>query len=976
MSLRPDDLTSLAPPRSITAPRARLSGDAPELDLNGLWRFSWSPTVARSVPDAESPDLDDSDWDELVVPSNWQFHGYGKPWYTNVVFPFPIEPPNVPTANPTGCYRRHVRVEDDWLDAAANGGAILLRFDGVDSMAVVWVNGHRVGRIVGSRLPAEFDVTARLVAGDNLVTVVVTQWSAGSYVEDQDMWWLTGIFRDVSLLLLPSGYPADVVVHADLDPSTGHGVLQVETDVAGTIRIDALGVTGRTGESLDVGPVGPWTAETPQLYDLVVSTDAGSVHTSVGFRRVEITDGVFRVNGNRVLLRGVNRHEFHPDRGRALTADDMLADVLILKQHNVNAVRTSHYPPHPAFLDLCDEYGLYVVDECDLETHGFHPQKWKDNPTNDPDWHDALIDRMRRMLGRDRNHPSIVMWSLGNEAGAGDNLEAMYALAKKTDSSRPVHYEGDQRTRYSDVWSQMYSTVDSVKAVASSTEPALPDAADDAARRVKPFLLCEYGHAMGNGPGGLLEYREVFESSDRCMGGFVWEYIDHGIPTLDANGRAIVGYGGDFGEPIHDGNFICDGLMFADRKPSPGMLEYAKIIEPVRIESVPTSGDGAEPTPALRVSNHYDHIDTSGLTFTWTLEIDGVDRASGHVDLAPVAAGEAVEIAVPADATSTARSAKGEAWLTIRAAVTSPTSWAKAGHVVAWGQTRLPSEPSPARTIEPVSTARSEAGPTLGPVTFDPVTGELVAFDGLAVAGPRLDLWRAPTDNDRLGPDPMARAWERLGLHRLQHRLVSFADHGGAVEVVVRTAAPNRREGVLTSYRWTGDTDGVRALIDVTPDSGWTTPVARLGWLLELPAGLEEAQWFGRGPGEAYRDTRQAARVGAFTASIDALHTPYARPQENGQRLDVRHVTLSGGGGGLQIAGDSPFGFTASRFSTRQLSDVRHEGSLVREDTVFAHVDLAQHGIGTASCGPGVLPAYALMLRPSSFVLELRRPGR
>ncbi len=969
MSLRPDDLTSLEPPRSIIAPRARLSGDAPELDLNGPWRFSWSPTVAQAVPDAESPELDDSGWDELVVPSNWQFNGYGKPWYTNVVFPFPIEPPNVPTANPTGSYRRHVQVDSGWLDAAADGGRILLRFDGVDSMAVVWVNGIRVGRIVGSRLPAEFDVTAHLVAGDNLVSVVVTQWSAGSYVEDQDMWWLTGIFRDVSLLLLPSGYPADVVVRADFDPSSGHGALQVDSDVPATVRIDELGVSGRTGESIDVGPVGPWSAETPQLYDLVVSTDAGIVTTKVGFRRVEIVGGVFRVNGNRVMLRGVNRHEFHPDRGRALNSDDMLADVLILKQHNVNAVRTSHYPPHPVFLDLCDEYGLYVVDECDLETHGFHPQKWKGNPSDDPDWHDALIDRMRRMLGRDRNHPSIVMWSLGNEAGAGDNLEAMYAFAKKADPSRPVHYEGDQRTRYSDVWSQMYPAIDAVQAIATSTEPALPDAGDDAARRGKPFVLCEYGHAMGNGPGGLLEYREVFESSERCMGGFVWEYIDHGIPTVDATGRPIVGYGGDFGEPIHDGNFICDGLMFYDRKPSPGMLEFAKIIEPVRIEAV--VGTGA-PT-ALRVSNRYDHVDTSALGFTWTLEVDGVEKASGPVHVAPVAAGQAVEIPVPIEAASIAGSAVGESWLTIRASITAVTSWAKAGHVVAWGQVQLASSPRTVTAEPPVSTAHTDAGLALGPATFDQITGELVSFDGLALAGPRLDLWRAPTDNDRLGPEPMSRAWERLGLHRLQHRLVSFADHGGAVEVVVRTAAPNRREGVLTSYRWTAYADGIRALIDVTPDSGWTSPVARVGWLLELPADLDSASWFGGGPGEAYSDTRQAARIGAYKAAIDALHTPYARPQENGQRLGVRQVDLTGAGRGIRLSGDSPFGFTVSRYSSRQLAEVTHEGSLEREETVFAHVDVAQHGIGTASCGPGVLPAYQLMLRPSTFVLELRR---
>ena len=968
MALRHDDLTSVDPPRSILRPRATITTEAPSIDLNGPWKFSWSATVAEAVPDAESPELDDGDWAELVVPSNWQFNGYGSPWYTNVVYPFPIEPPEVPTANPTGSYRRHVSVDPEWLAEAGRGGLIVLRFDGVDSLAVVWVNGRRVGRIVGSRLPAEFDVTEHVVAGDNLVTVVVTQWSAGSYVEDQDMWWLSGIFRDVSLLLLPDGLPGDVVVHADYDPRTHRGSLRVECDIAADVRVEGLKAKGRTGTSIDVGVVRPWTAETPELYTVVISTEGGEVSTRVGFRRVEIVDGVFRINGNRVLLRGVNRHEFHPERGRALTHQDMLDDVLILKQHNVNAVRTSHYPPHPHFLDLCDEFGLYVVDECDLETHGFHTQKWKGNPTDDPIWRDALLDRMRRMVGRDRNHPSVVMWSLGNEAGAGDNLEAMYGWAKQADPSRPVHYEGDQRTRYSDVWSRMYAAVDEVQAIATSAEPALEDPADDAARRRKPFVQCEYGHAMGNGPGSLLEYRTAYESSDRCMGGFIWEFIDHAIPTTDAAGRPIGGYGGDFGEPIHDGNFICDGLMFADRTPSPGMLEYAKVIEPVRI-----LGDGAT---ALRIENHYDHIDSSGLRFGWLLEVDGTTIDSGVLEVPPVAAGAAVGIAVPPRAVAAAKTADGEAWLTVRASLSTDTRWAAAGHVVAWGQVRLPSAPRAARSLRAVSTRAGERGLTFGPGTFDPLTGELIDFDGLAVGGPRLDLWRAPTDNDRLGAAPLAKAWERMGLHRLQHRLVSFADHGGAVEVVVRTAAPNQRDGVLTTYRWTADVRGLRALIDVTPIGAWQRPVARLGWVLGLPAGITRASWFGGGPGEAYSDTRQASRIGVFSASIDDLHTPYARPQENGRRADARYLELAGPDGGLRLSGDVPFGFNASRYSSRQLSEVTHEGSLEPEDAVWVHVDLGQQGIGTASCGPGPLPEYNLRLKPTTFVLEVQLTGR
>jgi len=983
MSLRTAHLTSLAPPEGILPPRATLATDAPRESLNGTWAFSWSPRFAEAPQGFEEPGYDDSSWDRTQVPSHWQLCGYGAPWYTNVTYPFPVEPPEVPTDNPTGCYRRRLDVDASWLDAVAAGGRIVLRFDGVDSLAVVWLNGVELGRIVGSRLPAEFDVSGRLHAGENVLAVEVAQWSAASYLEDQDMWWLSGIFRDVSLLMLPAGLPAQVVVHADYDPATGTGTLEVDSDVEASLRIPDLAVDASTGTRLELGRVRPWSAEDPVLYAATLSTPAGEVSLRIGFRRVAIADGVFTVNGTRVLLRGVNRHEFHPDRGRALRPEDMLADVVLLKQHHVNAVRTSHYPPHPVFLDLCDEYGLYVVDECDLETHGFGHSRWLDNPADDPAWGAAIHDRMQRTVGRDRNHPSIVMWSLGNESGTGVNLREIYAWTRAADPSRPVHYEGDPSTGCSDVWSQMYSALEHVAAVAKRDEPPLDDPAADADRRAKPYLLCEYAHAMGNGPGLLLDYRRLFESSDRCMGGFVWEYLDHGIATIDAQGRRIFAYGGDFGEPVHDGNFVCDGLVFSDRRPSPGLVEFAKIIEPVRIEPVRTEpvridGEIHGDITGIRVANHYDHRDTAGMVFGWRAEIDGERVADGVLAVPVLAAGETANVPVPVGSSVLVDRPDGEAWLTVEARVPAATPWSEAGHVVGWGQVQLRAAAPVVPAGRRVRTSATDGRLRLGPATFATSTGELVGLGGRPLAGPRLALWRAPIDNDRRASGkrtPVARLWSRRGLHRLQHRLVRIDDAGDRLNVVVRTAAPDRREGVLTTYRWTSDGDALTGEIGIAPQGDWTDPVARVGVVLELPASGTSVGWFGGGPGEAYSDTRQAARIGRFEAGVDDLHTPYARPQENGQRLDVRELAIEGADGGLRLRPDRPVGVTLSRYSTQALADTTHEGQLEPGDRLWCHVDLAQYGIGSAACGPGPQPEHHLYLTPTRFGLTLTPTG-
>ena len=651
-------------------PRAWPGGsDARSLDLSGSWRFRLSPR-AGTDPGFADPGFDDAGWASLPVPSHWQLHGYGAPAYTNVVYPFPVDPPHVPTENPTGDYRVGFRLPEGW-DAERT----VLRFEGADSSLQVWLNGRELGSSTGSRLPVEFDATAALAAGgpDHLLAARVRQWSAASYLEDQDMWWLSGIFREVRLLARPAGAIGDWFVHAGYDHRTGAGTLRVDADVPARLSVPELGVDAAAGETVQLPAVEPWSAESPRLYDGQLAGDGERVALRIGFRTVAVEDGVLTVNGRPVLFRGVNRHEFHPDLGRAVPEEVMLADVLLMKRHNLNAVRTSHYPPHPRFLELCDAYGLYVVDECDLETHGFEPVGWRGNPADDPRWRDALVDRMRRTVERDKNRPSVVMWSLGNECGTGRNLAAMAAWARERDPSRPLHYEGDRSCADVDVYSRMYPTHDEVDRIGRRQEPPLDDPGLDARRRAMPFVLCEYGHAMGNGPGGLWEYQELFEGHPRCAGGFVWEWIDHGLRTRTADGAELFAYGGDFGEPLHDGNFVADGLLFPDRTPSPGLAELKKVVEPVRITGDPDGG--------IRVTNLHEVLDLSHLTFEWSLEAEGVAVASGQLEVPKVGPGEAATIAPPALPPT-----DGESWVTVRAVLATDQPWAEAGHEVAWGQ--------------------------------------------------------------------------------------------------------------------------------------------------------------------------------------------------------------------------------------------------------------------------------------------------
>jgi beta-galactosidase len=945
--------------RGTRAPRSWLRSDAASVDLCGPWRF-------RLADRADGVPLDDPglDWPALTVPGHWQLAGHGHPIYTNVLYPFPVDPPRVPTENPTGEYRRDVELDARDLERP---GRWVLRFGGVDSAAVVAVNGVTVGEVTGSRLPSELDVTDALHAGANLLAVRVHQWSTGSYLEDQDQWWLSGIFRPVTLLHRPAGGLRDVWAHADFDHTTGLGSLRVAVDRepghAGPVivRVPELDLVLSPGETASA-PVDPWSAERPRLYRVVVESAVETVTLDVGFRRVAVEDGVLRVNGRRVVFRGVNRHEFHPDHGRALPAAIAEQDVLAMKAHHVNAVRTSHYPPDPAFLDLTDRLGLYVVLECDLETHGFGVDGLDRNPSDDPWWREAYLDRIARTVERDKNRPSVVLWSLGNESGSGANLDTCADWVHGRDPSRPVHYEGDPTCAHTDVYSRMYASVDEVRLIGERSEPPLDDPLLDSRRRSLPFVLCEYAHAMGNGPGGLDRYDAMFDRYERCQGGFVWEWIDHGLRARTADGIEYFAYGGDFGEAVHDGSFVVDGLLLPDRTPSTGLLELAAVNAPVRIDPV----DGA-----LVVRNRSEVLDTSDVDWTWSLLRDGEPVAVGAWSVPLLRAGEQATVDPPADAV--ARDDDAEWWLDLQAART--PGWSERALVVGRGQIAL-SPPVPARhRPSPMPAVRDDRGWRVGPARFDR-DGTLRALGSMLVDGAGLGAWRPPTENDRAraagATRSNAEAWASVGLDRLARRIdeVTTAPDGSLL-VVERVAGAGTTCGFAVRTRWTGLDEAVRLRMDVEPVGSWPSALPRLGYSFAVPCrdplGVRWS-WFGEGPHESYVDSCTAARVGCWSGTVADLHPAYVVPQESGCRRRTRAAELTGTEIALTVTGSPWIDLTARAWSNAQIAAARHRHELPEPDRLWIHLDAGQDGLGSATCGPGVEPDR--QFRPSVVRLE------
>jgi beta-galactosidase len=798
--------------------------------LNGEWKFACAPNPASAPTGFHEPGYDVSAWDSIAVPGNWQLQGYDIPMYTNVQYPFPIdEYPHVPEDdNPTGCYRRTFTVPEAW-----DGRQVFLTFDGVDSAFHLWVNGEEVGYSQGSRLPAEFNVTNYLQPGENTLALRVYRWSDGSYLEDQDYWRLSGIFRDVYLWSAPAVHVRDFYVTTELDEAYRDAVLKVrakvrnygDQDVAGySVEVKLFDSQGNQRVSKSVTGIAveankevtlelqeavatpeKWSDEHPYLYMLLISLVDAAGHVvevercRVGFRKVEIKDGQVHVNGVPILFKGVNRHEHDPDFGHFVTTQSMIQDIKLMKQFNVNAVRTCHYPDDPLWCELCDQYGLYVMDEANIESHGI----W-DQPTKDPEWLLAFMERCTRMVERDKNHPCVVVWSLGNESGYGPNHTALADWVHEYDPTRPVHYEsatqqrvyrGAENAPEIDMVSMMYPSVD--KTIEVSQTPG----------ETRPYILCEYAHSMGNSTGNLKEYWDAVETYPRFQGGFIWDWVDQGIRQVTEDGEEWFAYGGDFGDEPHDGSFCINGVIAADRKPHPGLWEHKKIVQPVRVEPVDLA------TGKLRVINKYFFSDLSGLDVSWTLSADGEVLQSGVLPKLDTPAGESVVVTVPFQEPELKPGT--EYWLTLSFALADDALWARRGHEVAWAQfemgfdvpAALPSkmDDMPPLLIEESETEIAVQGEGFGSIlnkAVGHITSWRYAGEDLVCQGPALNVWRAPTDNDATsrGDQRAATHWREVGLDQLQERVTSIEVAQAAPQVVrllVRSIIGVREGAVL-----------------------------------------------------------------------------------------------------------------------------------------------------------------------------------
>ena len=978
--------------RDLDAARKELPSDS-VVSLNGDWQFSYF-AAPEMVPEAWlQADLPDSN--VLPVPANWQMHGYDIPIYTNIKYPFPCTPPFVPKENPTGCYSTTFDVSAEWLSA----GQTRVIFDGVNSAFYLWCNGHWVGYSQDSRLPAEFDLTPYLQAGSNRLAALVLRWSDGNYLEDQDMWRMSGIFRDVSLLHKPATRLANVSARPELDACYRDAQLHLQVDVSGecaahqvavwlydgdeallcerraigTAAIDEKGAYhDRLLLSLPVNAPRLWSAEEPNLYRLVVALETNdgvlveAEACDVGFRSVEIKNGLLLVNGKAVLIRGANRHEFHPERGQAVRPEDMLQDVLLMKRYNFNAVRTSHYPNHPYWYQLCDRLGLYVVDEANIETHGMTPMS---RLSDDPLWVGAFTERVTRMVQRDFNHPSIIIWSLGNESGHGAVQDSMYSWVKSRDPSRPVQYEGGgANTAATDIVCPMYARVDE-----DQPFPAVPKWAIKKwigmPGEERPLILCEYAHAMNNSLGGFARYWQAFRQYPRLQGGFIWDFVDQGISRISADGKPYWAYGGDFGDTPNDRQFCLNGVFFPDRTPHPSLYEVQKAQQFFQFKLLSTS------PLKIEVSSEYLFRHSDNEQLRWQIMQQGERKASGEQALS---VGPEGTIMLTLSEQLPPLTAGIEAWLDVSVHVLNDTPWAEAGFAVAKEQW-----PLPVALAAPVCEHRAaEITPLLEDKGdkwqisageqcwwLDKQSGLLTdwqqAGHALLLSPLQEQFVRAPIDNDigaseadHVDPNAYIARWQTAGLNQLQDRCFSVQTYQSSDGVVIQVERGHfHAERLLIRSHWQYHFTARGELqLNVTTQVAEGLPsLARIGMVLHLDEQSDQVNWFGRGPHENYPDRQASAHIGDWQLPLAELHTPYIFPCENGLRCDTRELQL----GGLQVSGQ--FHFRVSPFSTRQLADTRYQYQLQAEEGLFLHLDGFHMGIGgDDSWSPSVHTDYQL----------------
>ncbi len=959
--------------------------------LNGNWKFNCVRTPADRPVDFYKPEYDVSGWTEIPVPSNWEMQGYDKPIYLNIRYPHPTNPPYIAhDYNPVGSYRRQFTIPDAW-----NGKQVFLHFDGVMSAFYVWINGRMAGYSEDSMTPAEFNITEYLKPGANTLAAEVYRWCDGSYLEDQDMFRMSGIYRNVYLFATPQVHIRDFSVRTDLDENYTDATLMIRPKIANYAGRDVKGwnieaqlydadkkpalpeplsqpVFSIIGERypqrdnvrfalLEAQIRNPrkWSDETPNLYTLALTLkDAAGQAVEiescrVGFRKVEIKDGQFFVNGRSVRFFGTNRHEHDPDHGRAIPVSRMLEDIKLMKANNINALRMSHYPNDPQMYDLCDEYGIYVMDEANLETHGVGGLL-----SNVPAWHTAFMERAIRMVERDKNHASVIMWSLGNESGCGPNHAAMAGWIKDYDPTRPIHYEGaagNPDYPYVDVLSRMYERIPGIIRLATNND-------------TWPMVLCEYMHAMGNSVGNLREYWDAIRSHKRLIGAFVWDWVDQGIRKKASDGTEFWGYGGDFGDKPNDDNFCCNGLVQPDRKPNPSLREVKKIYQRIHVTPVDLNAG------SFNVENEYDFRSLDFVDGSWELVCDGKVVQQRKLEKLTLAPKQTQKIQIPF--TRPEPKAGAEYWLKVTFALAEDASWAPAGHIVAWDQFQMPFEVPAAPTIAlddmpPVKLQEQDKAYVVAGDKFKVTVGkgsgaiESLTFKGAElVARPLIpNFWRAITDNDD-GNGMIRRCgvWRKAGAERNVQSVKAEQRRPQLVRIVAEATLP---VGDNTKYRTIYSVYGSgEVVVDVSmePAGGNAPELPRFGMQMAIPGRYSTMTYLGRGPYENYWDRHTGSAVGLYGGTVEEQLHVYTRPQESSNRTDVRWLMLADkDGAGLLAVGMPLLSISAWPYSMEDLEKAMHINELPRRDFTTVNLDYRQMGVGgDDSWGARTHPEYTL----------------
>ena len=1043
------------PPRATFVPFATveqaLTGDFTNspfyFSLNGEWKFNWVGNPNERPTNFFETNFDDSTWTNIDVPSNWEMKGFGTPIYLGSGYPFKIDPPRVTSEPPTnwtaftqrdpvGSYRKTFDLPKNW-----DGRRVFIHFDGVDSAFYIWCNGGRVGFSKDSRTPAEFELTDFVKPGANQIAVQVFRWSDGSYLEDQDMWRMSGIFRPIYLYSTATARIRDFAVRTDLDSNYCDATLQIKPELAAknlslsnwTVRAQLFDADKKpvftnelshdaeeilnpnfSAKVLDeripqrgepkfawlegtVTNPAKWTAETPNLYTLVLTLndENGNVveadSCQVGFRKIEIRDGKFLVNGQPIRLRGVNRHEIDPATGHTISEARMVQDITLMKQANINAVRICHYPDNPRWYELCDRYGIYVLDEANICTHGT-----RGSLANNPSWTGAFLDRAQRMAERDKNHPSVIIWSMANESGYGPNFAAISGWLHEFDPTRPVHYEGAQTEtdapKTVDIIGRFYPRL-ATEIYAKPDDPwnlrwdKLLEIAQSTNDN-RPVLATEYAHAMGNAVGNLQDYWNEIYSNPRMLGGFIWEWCDQGLHKKLPDGKIVTAFGGDFGDVPNHGGFSIKGLVNAERDIFPKYYEVKKVYQLVTIEPVNLKPGKVK----VKITNRNSFLNLNEYEAHWSVtSSEDKEIQSGNLNPIDCAPEKKIEIKIPVEKIHDAKFGE-KFWLRVSFHNKTDSLWAKAGFEIAGQQMELAVDGSRGRSphqlvdnqelklIQSGDAVIIEGTNFLAGFSKSAGTLTSLVFNGREMlatndfARPILQLFRAPTDNDKGFGKWLARDWREVGLSNLVRHVDSFEvvqEKDNEVKIKIEVTSSVADGGYKLKTIWTVRGDGVMDMDDQFEPSGTLPLLPRVGVVMQLAKNFENVRWLGRGPWENYSDRKDATDMGVWASTVDDQYVPYVHPQENGNKEDVRWLELTdASGSGVKIsAEENPFSFSALHFTVNDLASARHSYELKPRPEIILSLDAKQSGLGNSSCGPGVLEKYSVL--PKNYRLHL-----